>query len=373
MATLLHRSATGNDIIHEQCDIIKPFLLLYPLRKKNNLHFILIIIFFSCILLYVKESSTIFSAHLIRRSLYLTQEVIVTEQTLENCHQKEKRNFVFVRTHKTGSDTLSTIFRRFGYVRNLSFVLPLNNYSSWAVGWPNQLYPNVYRPSKTGEYNIICEHAVFNISLYKTVVPKDSVYITSVREPYSRFVSAFYFFKVNQLMKNKTNVIETFLQNPDYHDRMYINKLNRNGSFPSLVRNNMAFDLGFQAGFPIGSEDWTYNDTAIDEWLKELDKKMDLVMMTEYMDESLVLLRRLMCWSMKDILYQSRNINHSRKKDNSSTEYLMNVYRKWSEVDVKLYDHFLKKFQVRLSQQDASFWQEVAHFKDGETRSVVIL
>ena len=272
-----------------------------------------------CSVLYVKESSTISSAYLFRQSFSFTQDVIVTKQTLENCLQKEKRNFVYVRTHKTGSDTLSTIFRRFGYVRNLSFVLPLSNYTSWAVGWPNQLYPNVYRPSKTGEYNIVCEHAVFNISLFETIVPKDSVYITSVREPCSHFVSAFYFFTVNQLTANKTNTIETFLQNPDYHNRMNINQWDQNGSFPSLVRNNMAFDLGFQVGFPIGSEDWTYNDTAIDDWLKELDKKMDLVMVTEYLDESLVLLRQLMCWSIKNILYQSRNVN-LHKTDNSSTE-----------------------------------------------------
>ena len=132
-------------------------------------------------------------------------------------------------------------------------------------------------------------------------------------------------------------------------------------SSPSSVRNNMAFDLGFQVGYPAGSEDWTYNSIATNKWLTELDKKMDLVMVTEYMDESLILLRRLMCWSVKDIIYETRNVNYHKKEKVS--ENLVKVYRKWSAVDAKLYDHFLKKFQVMLSQQDESFWQELAHFK----------
>ena len=40
-----------------------------------------------------------------------------------------------------------------------------------------------------------------------------------------------------------------------------------------------------------------------------------------------------------------KNVN-SRYRKNETSDYLANVYRKWSEVDVNLLDHFLKKFKV---------------------------
>ena len=339
------------------------------LRLKRNKKWFLIniasIILIITLMLCMKLNDMEFFVTEFKSSVASKQTVSAAPQ--ENCLLKEKRNFVYLRTHKTGSSTLTSIFRRYGYVRNLSFVLPLTN-SNWAVGWPDQLHSNLYRPSKTGEYNIICEHAVLNISLFETIVPKDSVYITSVREPFSRFVSALYYFYIDQVqnISDKGNFVETFLKNPDYSDltfrSIWTRMSNQNNSYPSLVRNNMAFDLGFRAGYPIGSEDWTYNTEATDEWLRELDKKMDLVMVTEYMDESLVLLRQLMCWSMKDILYETENAN-KRYKKNETSNYLQNVYLNWSDVDVKLYNHFLKKLKVKLAQQDESFWREVSQFK----------
>ena len=44
---------------------------------------------------------------------------------------EERKNFVYIKTHKTGSETVSAIFRRFGYARNLSFVLPMGTNCSW--------------------------------------------------------------------------------------------------------------------------------------------------------------------------------------------------------------------------------------------------
>ncbi|CAH1238815.1 Hypp5640 [Branchiostoma lanceolatum] len=41
-----------------------------------------------------------------------------------------------------------------------------------------------------------------------------------------------------------------------------------------------------------------------------LDEDMTLVMITERMHESLVLLKRLMCWRLQDILYWPRQYPH---------------------------------------------------------------
>ena len=40
-----------------------------------------------------------------------------------------------------------------------------------------------------------------------------------------------------------------------------------------------------------------------EEFLEFIKREMDFVLITEYMDESLVLLKRQWCWDLKDILY----------------------------------------------------------------------
>ena len=41
------------------------------------------------------------------------------------------------------------------------------------------------------------------------------------------------------------------------------------------------------------------NESAILDYIAYLDKKIDLMMISEYFDESLVLLKRLMDWSIE--------------------------------------------------------------------------
>lgn len=54
------------------------------------------------------------------------------------------------------------------------------------------------------------------------------------------------------------------------------------------------------------------NDTMEDrekvqETINELDMQLDFVMITEYFDESLVMLQNIMCWSMDDVVYLKKN------------------------------------------------------------------
>jgi hypothetical protein len=284
---------------------------------------------------------------------------------------KEKRNFVYIKVHKTGSDTLSQIFRAFGYNRNLSFVFPKRAY--W-INWPDQVQPGSYYESKTGEFNILCEHVVLNITKFKALMPEDSVYIASIRDPFARYISAFEFFNVSRHIKMTDDIpARKFMTNPDYFQRLFKSECEPKFCYPIILRNGMSYDLGFRAGHPDGSVDWTYDQRQTDQWLKQLDETLDLVLINEHFDESLVLLRRRMCWSTKDILYISRNVRHKNHSasdvvyTNSSAESssVADKFYAWSAVDVKLYKLFAAKLwqQVAELEDVDTFWDEVADFK----------
>ena len=84
-------------------------------------------------------------------------------------------------------------------------------------------------------------------------------------------------------------------------------------------------------GFPQGSPDLSYDPQAVDDWLKEIERDFLLVLIVEYFDESLVLLKRLMCWKLQDILYQKRNSGKYTKTEAINHENY-EIYKNWSNV-----------------------------------------
>ena len=59
------------------------------------------------------------------------------------------------------------------------------------------------------------------------------------------------------------------------------------------------FDLGYE----LGDYKTTFDLQTI---LEQLDEQLSLVLMREYLDESLVLLQRTLCWNLRDMLYLKR-------------------------------------------------------------------
>ena len=70
-------------------------------------------------------------------------------------------------------------------------------------------------------------------------------------------------------------------------------------------------------------------------------------MIMDYFDESLVLLKRLLCWEIDDILYVKLN---ERKDNEKATRLSGRVHyniRRWNKADVLLFNYF-----------NATFWKK---------------
>ncbi|XP_077991578.1 galactosylceramide sulfotransferase-like [Glandiceps talaboti] len=102
------------------------------------------------------------------------------------------------------------------------------------------------------------------------------------------------------------------------------------------------------------------NETTIDIKLRKLDKELDLVMLTEHYDESLVLLKKLMCWEFEDIVYQPMKVHKSEQPP--ITQEMMNIIRKVSAPEVKLYDYFNRTFWKRVERYHGNFEEDLTKF-----------
>ena len=284
----------------------------------------------------------------------------------------EKRNVVFIKNHKCGSDTVTNVFHRFGLDRNLSFMLAAPG--RMTLNWPYMIMPGTYRESKArGGFNILCEHAVYSERIMSKLMPSDSEYTTIVREPISRLKSAFNFFYIDwradihsdeplQEYLSDIRRYEIHIRSPS-HIR---HKKHCMGPGWTAGQNGMSLDLGFDNGFHQDTVDQTGNATYIREWLLHLQSHFKLVMIMEHFEESLVLLRRLMCWRMEDVLYLVRNVGHyDSKSDYADTisPSLMDNFRRFNQVDIALYDLFNATLWRRIELEGPDYADELRHFK----------
>ena len=283
-----------------------------------------------------------------------------------NC--RETVNFVYIKMIKCASETLAAAFRRFGYVRDLAFALPLG--TKYYIGWPYVLNETFYRANKTKEFNIMVDHAVYNEKAMGKIMPADTVYITSIRHPYSQFKSLMRYYKLAEIVgipKERDPVTEYLSDLPKY-EAIYKSHeaAKKRHCIPdnmSMAKNQMAFNLGFPIGFPPGTPDQSGNYTYIKQWLHHIEEKFKLIMLVEYLDESLVLLKRLMCWGTKDILYFVKNEGKYTYKNEINYKENLRKYKNFSNVDFILYEHFEYIFWKMVSLQGRGFVEEVEHFK----------
>ena len=281
---------------------------------------------------------------------------------------REQRNIVFIKIFKCASSTLVSMFNRFGYVRNLTFVLPVEN--KIYLGWPYQLQDGYFRPRKRGYsvFNMLTGHSVYTQHILEELMPEDTVYITSIREPYSHFKSTFHYYEIQKIAGVPgQDPITTYLRHIDRYEAVYQSPSARwrycvPDNF-TMTRNLMSFCLGFPLGFPPGTDDISHNEAKIDSYLEKLSKRFKIVLIVEYFIESVVLMRRYLCWSVKYVLYYTHNVgNYTYKRKRSHENFKM--YNKRSKIDFKLYDHFNKTLWKQISKQDMNFYVEVNYFKD---------
>lgn len=328
--------------------------------KLHKLKYVCLLLLFNC--LVVPFALKFWACEFFHTRGHLAEEVkrqvaeftphILEKLNKRSCTRKE--NILFLKTHKTGGSTITNILNRYGESRELTFVLP--RVGENRLDWPWFFQKNSYFELNGSTPNILCNHARYSYENMRAVMPNDTIFVTILRSPVAQFESSFSYMTLDQIlgMKNSSNPIEEFFKDPDGVLVNYVltQDLRINSDRLKLIRNGMFYDLGLE------SKDFE-NTTKIQDMIKQLENQFHLVMLTEYFEESIVLLKRLLCWDLDDMVYFSLKQRTSGWKRNIS-EPLKEKIEKWSAADVALYNHFNTTFWTILKNLGQDFKDEIA-------------
>ncbi|XP_053135660.1 galactosylceramide sulfotransferase isoform X2 [Hemicordylus capensis] len=258
-----------------------------------------------------------------------------------------KLDVMFMKTHKTASSTILNILFRFGEKHRLKFAFP--------NGRNDFYYPSFFERSQVKDYqpgmcfNIICNHMRFHYEEVRKLLPADTIFVTVLRDPAYLFESSFHYFgriiPLTWKLSGEDKMAE-FLRDPwRYYDP--------NGFNAHYLQNLLFFDLGYD-------NNMNAHSPLVDQSIRKIDERFHLVMLMEYFDESLVLLKDLLCWELEDILYFKLN---ARKDVSRLEDHIYQKATAWNLIDSKLYQYF-----------NATFWRKVeAYGRERMAKDVALL
>ncbi|RMX45762.1 hypothetical protein pdam_00004141 [Pocillopora damicornis] len=299
-------------------------------------------------------------------------------------------NLVLLRTHRTGSGTLANILYRYGDLNDLDFALPKQK--SYDFYWPlhfNPSYVDKKYLNSTAPNLLI--NARYSPDTIASFMPKDSYYIAVIRKPTNHFESVFYGYQIDDLlgMNNYSDPFDAFLTKPKQYLLQYLHQEPRFDININMVKNvhtatrwtirhslmlhwfadlmnlNVMSALSSGQMFDLGLQHKYYNDPVmIEKYIGDLAENIDLVLIMEYFDESLVLLKRELCWDLDDVVYFKLNQRSPEYKETNITDQQKMQISEWNNADAALYDFFNKTFWNKISAQDQTFYQEVTKLRN---------
>ncbi|XP_067936876.1 galactose-3-O-sulfotransferase 2-like [Watersipora subatra] len=223
------------------------------------------------------------------------------------------------------------------------------------IGWPEPFDPQKHARDTSKSPDILCFHSVYSPKL-AAFMANDTFFLTAVRDPFTQLVSTYVY--SNWLIcsrKPLSALISKAASNQYVCD--------------TPLHNPTMFDLGY----PMNAMS---DLSRVDEYITMLDERFHLVIVVEYFDESLIVLRDMLNWKNHDILYFSKNI---RLKNMTSLRYKnvtggvgvdvsdtdddrKQVYEVM-QADSRLYFHFKRKLERTIADNKEYIEKEVAELK----------
>lgn len=253
----------------------------------------------------------------------------------QTCQKQTK--IAFLKTHKCASSSVQNILMRFGLKNNLNFVLPsVGNYLGRYIKYFKGMLASTPWEQEKMPYDIFCLHTIWNFAEVSATMGPKTTYFTIMRDPVSLFESLWVYTGMETYYHTD---LESFAKSPK------VGKLAQR-AFKNLGRNQMLWDLGLP-------ERQMDNITAAREMITNVENMFDLVMVAEKFDESMVLLKDLLCWDTGDIVNFKLNARKESKITSLSSEARREL-EKYLAADYILYNHFTKKFDEKVRQYGKS-------------------
>ena len=129
------------------------------------------------------------------------------------------------------------------------------------------------------------------------------------------------------------------------------------------MRNSNARDLG------LNDKDFK-SEAKINQFLQDTMSDFKYMIITEYTDESLVLLRRKLCWEISDIMYLPLRILNYSYKETKVNVTLIEKLKSWSKVDFLLYKLYNQTLWNRVYEYGEDFRKELKFYRFQKKRVI---
>ncbi|NXN06806.1 G3ST2 sulfotransferase, partial [Indicator maculatus] len=244
-----------------------------------------------------------------------------------------KTDIVFLKVHKSASSTVMNILFRFGETHNLTFAFP--------IGGGNQLfYPQHFlarfvqgfSPRRPRRFNILCHHMRFLQPEVQKVVSLSAVYFSILRNPVQLMESSFVYYKGTSAF-SRAHSLEEFLRHP----YLYYDPASKDSHY---ARNLMTFDFGFNPNGEVSAK-------RVQLMLEAIEASFDLLLISEYFDESMVLLKEMLCWDLDSVVSFPLNSRDSSTKS-PLPDTIVEKIKNWNRLDWEIYSHFNRTFWERI-------------------------
>lgn len=190
------------------------------------------------------------------------------------------------------------------------------------------------------QYDIFVIHTHYNYKFFTNIV-KNPVMISTVRDPEKRIISkAFYSLKSQKKFRN-------------IPAQDFINEIVAN-SEKYQVNNIMSVFFGIPSSLKESNK-------TLHRVLHQLNSEFSLVLVLERMDESLVLMKRLLNWSFADIVYRKMKVSDHPKVSLNRTQ--KEQLRRTNWLDYEVYDFFANELDKKIRNAAEYFQEEVQHFR----------
>lgn len=268
---------------------------------------------------------------------------------LDTKRERPLRPLGFVKTHRTGGSSITSILQRIGDARGLSFLLPANGVDlGWLHAFPGAALPASSNKADGDRHDIVCNHAVFDEARMRAHLKPSPFFFTILRSPAAQLHSTF-----EEKLHSATNFFGYQMQLSWSSRLKWLRAVHQKPEVTKLLSatdraqflNPQAHDLGWYRHVN-GSTAFDADDAAIDAWIEGLASSFGLVLLTEHFDEGLILLRKKLGVGLHDMAYLYNATKQSAggvRPTKGETEDIDDILR----VDARLFRHF-----------NTSFWQE---------------
>lgn len=258
-----------------------------------------------------------------------------------------RTNLFFLKVPKCASGTTMVILWNFVISHNLNPLITSRGLPGF--GAPLSSLPLVGVPEGE-DYNVLATHMDYktNRDEIRKIMPKDTFYVGITRDPLSHFQSVLVW--ARSLYKR--------LRKEALRDFKNVTSEN----IVRLVIEHSPSDLKRAVGHQVSYYGIEANN--IDSGVQATLRTFDLILIVEFYDESLVLLKRYMCWELKDIVYSRKHVQvYQTNRVIPLTDPVTQQWFDNNDPDSVLYRKSVEEFHRKVKAEGGDFQEEVKQFQ----------